>query len=74
MQTLVPAGYLIPISQQSLISYNAAIQDSGRESSKASTPTHNIYQTPTAGRDIIKCSSVTVGRQRRKEIEIIAMK
>uniref|UniRef100_A0AAQ4PYP0 Transcription factor E2F8 n=1 Tax=Gasterosteus aculeatus aculeatus TaxID=481459 RepID=A0AAQ4PYP0_GASAC len=48
-ETLVPAGYLIPISQQSLISYNAAIQDSGRESSKASTPTHNIYQTPTAG-------------------------
>ncbi|KAM8894128.1 transcription factor E2F8 isoform 1-T2 [Spinachia spinachia] len=48
-ETLVPAGYLIPISQQSLISYNSAIQDSGRESSKASTPTHNIYQTPTAG-------------------------
>ncbi|XP_068427881.1 transcription factor E2F8 isoform X2 [Clinocottus analis] len=48
-ETLVPAGYLIPISQQSLISYNSAIQDSGRESNKAPTPTYNIYQTPTAG-------------------------
>ncbi|XP_031704495.1 transcription factor E2F8 [Anarrhichthys ocellatus] len=48
-ETLIPAGYLIPISQQSLISYNSAIQDSGRESNKASTPTYNIYQTPTAG-------------------------
>ncbi|KAM6949779.1 transcription factor E2F8 isoform 1-T2 [Lycodopsis pacificus] len=48
-ETLIPAGYLIPISQQSLISYNSTIQDSGRESNKASTPTYNIYQTPTAG-------------------------
>ncbi|XP_070821401.1 transcription factor E2F8 [Chaetodon trifascialis] len=40
-ETLVPAGYLIPISQQSLISY--------KENSKASTPTYNIFQTPTAG-------------------------
>ncbi|XP_056269498.1 transcription factor E2F8 [Pseudoliparis swirei] len=48
-ESLVPAGYLIPISQQSLISYNSAIQDSGREINKASTPTYNIYQTPTAG-------------------------
>ncbi|XP_037312583.2 transcription factor E2F8 [Pungitius pungitius] len=48
-ETLVPAGYLIPISQQSLIGYSSAIQDSGRESGKASTPTRNIYQTPTAG-------------------------
>ncbi|TKS70443.1 Transcription factor E2F8 [Collichthys lucidus] len=47
-ETLVPAGYLIPISQQSLIGYKEA-QCSGRESSKASTPTYNIYQTPTAG-------------------------
>ncbi|XP_070765741.1 transcription factor E2F8 [Enoplosus armatus] len=47
-ETLVPAGYLIPISQQSLISYRE-IQCSGRESNKASTPTYNIYQTPTAG-------------------------
>ncbi|XP_037614113.1 transcription factor E2F8 [Sebastes umbrosus] len=47
-ETLVPAGYLIPISQQSLIGYRES-QDSGRESSRASTPTYNIYQTPTAG-------------------------
>ncbi|GAA6218983.1 transcription factor E2F8 [Lates japonicus] len=47
-ETLVPAGYLIPISQQSLISYKES-QGSGGESNKASTPTYNIYQTPTAG-------------------------
>lgn len=47
-QTLVPAGYLIPISHQSLIS-DKDIQDSVRENNKASTPTYNIYQTPTAG-------------------------
>uniref|UniRef100_A0A087XII2 Transcription factor E2F8 n=1 Tax=Poecilia formosa TaxID=48698 RepID=A0A087XII2_POEFO len=42
-QTLVPAGYLIPISQQSLISYKE-LQNSGEESNKSSY----IYQTPTA--------------------------
>ncbi|XP_049899326.1 transcription factor E2F8 isoform X2 [Epinephelus moara] len=47
-ETLVPAGYLIPISQQSLVS-EKEIQGLGRESNKASTPTYNIYQTPTAG-------------------------
>uniref|UniRef100_A0A3B4UVX3 Transcription factor E2F8 n=2 Tax=Seriola dumerili TaxID=41447 RepID=A0A3B4UVX3_SERDU len=47
-ETLVPAGYLIPISQQSLISYKET-QGSGGESNKASTPTYSIYQTPTAG-------------------------
>ncbi|KAM7405746.1 hypothetical protein PAMP_000173 [Pampus punctatissimus] len=47
-ETLVPAGYLIPISQQSLISYKE-IHSSGGESNKASTPTYNIFQTPTAG-------------------------
>ncbi|XP_067351659.1 transcription factor E2F8 isoform X2 [Channa argus] len=47
-ETLVPAGYLIPISQQSLTSYKE-IQGSGVESNKASTPTYNIYTTPTAG-------------------------
>ncbi|XP_033932224.1 transcription factor E2F8 [Pseudochaenichthys georgianus] len=46
-ETLIPAGYLIPISQQSLISYREA-QDAGRESNKALTPAY-IYQTPTAG-------------------------
>ncbi|XP_029947863.1 transcription factor E2F8 [Salarias fasciatus] len=45
-ETLVPAGYLIPISQQSFITYKE-IQGSAGESSKASPP--NIYQTPTAG-------------------------
>ncbi|KAG7481947.1 hypothetical protein JOB18_008799 [Solea senegalensis] len=47
-ETLVPAGYLIPISQQSLISYKES-KGSGGESNKASTPTYSIYQTPTAG-------------------------
>ncbi|MEQ2183991.1 hypothetical protein GOODEAATRI_003505 [Goodea atripinnis] len=47
LQTLVPAGYLIPISQQSLISYKE-LQSSGEESNKASS-SYNIYQTPTAG-------------------------
>ncbi|XP_041850349.1 transcription factor E2F8 isoform X2 [Melanotaenia boesemani] len=46
-ETLVPAGYLIPISHQSLIGYKE-VQGSGCES-KSSTPTYNIYQTPTAG-------------------------
>ncbi|XP_030269649.1 transcription factor E2F8 [Sparus aurata] len=47
-ETLVPAGYLIPISQQSFIS-DKEVQVSWRESNKASTQTYNIYQTPTAG-------------------------
>ncbi|XP_034535608.1 transcription factor E2F8 [Notolabrus celidotus] len=47
-ETLVPAGYLIPISQQSLIGYKE-MQSLGREGNKAQTPTYNIYQTPTAG-------------------------
>ncbi|CAG5849222.1 unnamed protein product [Menidia menidia] len=45
-EALVPAGYLIPISQQSFISYKEL---QGAESSKASPPTYNIYHTPTAG-------------------------
>ncbi|AWP01171.1 putative transcription factor E2F8 [Scophthalmus maximus] len=48
-ETLVPAGYLIPISQQSLISYRETKGSGGEGSNKASTPTYNIYQTPTAG-------------------------
>ncbi|KAM4593466.1 transcription factor E2F8 isoform 1-T2 [Odontesthes bonariensis] len=47
-ETLVPAGYLIPITQQSFISYKE-VQGSGGENGRASTPTYNIYQTPTAG-------------------------
>ncbi|XP_060916039.1 transcription factor E2F8 isoform X1 [Labrus mixtus] len=46
-ETLVPAGYLIPISQQSLIGYKE-MQSAGRESNKAPTPAY-IYKTPTAG-------------------------
>uniref|UniRef100_A0A3P9LMU4 Transcription factor E2F8 n=1 Tax=Oryzias latipes TaxID=8090 RepID=A0A3P9LMU4_ORYLA len=42
-ETLLPAGYLIPISQQSL-NYK---EGCGGETSKAQTPTY-IYQTPTA--------------------------
>ncbi|KAI3377349.1 hypothetical protein L3Q82_008555 [Scortum barcoo] len=53
-ETLVPAGYLIPISQQSLIGYKE-VQGSGRENNKVSTPTYNIYQTPTAGKHLTKC-------------------
>ncbi|XP_041741071.1 transcription factor E2F8 isoform X1 [Coregonus clupeaformis] len=45
-ETLIPTGYLIPISQQSLFSYKDL---HNTESSKASTPTYNIYHTPTAG-------------------------
>uniref|UniRef100_A0A3Q3BBW0 Transcription factor E2F8 n=1 Tax=Kryptolebias marmoratus TaxID=37003 RepID=A0A3Q3BBW0_KRYMA len=52
VQTLVPAGYLIPISQQSLISYKE-VQSSGAESNKASSA--YIYQTPTAGKCATKC-------------------
>ncbi|XP_028295574.1 transcription factor E2F8 isoform X2 [Gouania willdenowi] len=44
-ETLVPAGYLIPISQQSFIAYKE-IQSSG-ENCRASPS--NIFQTPTAG-------------------------
>ncbi|XP_055776851.1 transcription factor E2F8-like isoform X1 [Salvelinus fontinalis] len=44
-ETLIPTGYLIPMSQQSLFSY----KDHNTESSKAFTPTYNIYHTPTAG-------------------------
>ncbi|XP_038825788.1 transcription factor E2F8-like [Salvelinus namaycush] len=45
-ETLIPTGYLIPISQQSLFSYKDI---HNTESSKATTPTYNIYHTPTAG-------------------------
>ncbi|XP_037553631.1 transcription factor E2F8 [Nematolebias whitei] len=56
-ETLVPAGYLIPISQQSLISYKE-VQSSGGETNKAS-PTY-IYQTPTAGsRPVASAQEVT---------------
>ncbi|KAM4602365.1 transcription factor E2F8 [Polymixia lowei] len=46
-ETLIPAGYLIPISQQSLLSYKELHSASG-DFNKASAPTY-IYQTPTAG-------------------------
>ncbi|KAM9410435.1 transcription factor E2F8 isoform 1-T2 [Pholidichthys leucotaenia] len=46
-ETLLPTGYLIPISQQSLISYKES-QGSTGESSKAS-PSSSIYKTPAAG-------------------------
>ncbi|XP_076002958.1 transcription factor E2F8 [Genypterus blacodes] len=47
-ETLVPTGYLIPISQEALIGY-MDLQASNGEINKASTPTYNIYHTPTAG-------------------------
>ncbi|XP_051918416.1 transcription factor E2F8 [Hippocampus zosterae] len=40
-ETLVPAGYLIPLTQQPVVG-------SASESNKPSTPTY-VYQTPTAG-------------------------
>ncbi|XP_026101174.1 transcription factor E2F8-like isoform X3 [Carassius auratus] len=47
-ETLIPAGYLIPISQQSFVNFIDPQYSTG-ESSKASTQTYNIYHTPTAG-------------------------
>lgn len=55
-ETLVPAGYLIPISQQSFIAYKE-IQGSGGESSKASPS--NIFQTPTAGSRLGPAQEIT---------------
>ncbi|XP_071771493.2 transcription factor E2F8 [Centroberyx gerrardi] len=57
-ETLVPAGYLIPISQQSLLGYRD-LQGSGGESNKASTPTYNIYHTPTAGSRLPPAQEIT---------------
>ncbi|KAJ8413029.1 hypothetical protein AAFF_G00106110 [Aldrovandia affinis] len=51
-EALIPTGYLIPISQHSLIRF----QDSPGESTQASAPSYNVYHTPTAG-------SVPVGAQ-----------
>ncbi|XP_048041380.1 transcription factor E2F8 isoform X2 [Megalobrama amblycephala] len=47
-ETLIPAGYLIPIPQQSIVNFRD-VQCSAGEISKASTPTYNVYHTPTAG-------------------------
>ncbi|KAJ3593767.1 hypothetical protein NHX12_006101 [Muraenolepis orangiensis] len=47
-ESVVPAGYLIPISQHSLLAYKDMQVQSG-ENGKHTTPTYNIYQTPTAG-------------------------
>ncbi|XP_034732720.1 transcription factor E2F8 isoform X1 [Etheostoma cragini] len=57
-ETLVPAGYLIPISQQSLMGYRES-QGSGREGNNAATPTYNIYQTPTAGSRPVLAQEIT---------------
>ncbi|XP_077375555.1 transcription factor E2F8 [Festucalex cinctus] len=46
-ETLVPAGFLIPLSQQSVVTYREN-QGSAAETNKPSTPTY-VYQTPTAG-------------------------
>ncbi|XP_037401063.1 transcription factor E2F8 isoform X1 [Pygocentrus nattereri] len=46
-ETLIPTGYLIPIPQQPLLSFKET--QSSCEAPKASTPTYNIYHTPTAG-------------------------
>ncbi|XP_041917365.1 transcription factor E2F8 isoform X2 [Alosa sapidissima] len=46
-ETLIPTGYLIPITPQSFFSYKDPHGING-ETGKVSTPT-NIYKTPTAG-------------------------
>ncbi|XP_076879259.1 transcription factor E2F8 isoform X2 [Brachyhypopomus gauderio] len=46
-ETLFPTGYLIPLAQPALGFKD--IQSSAGETVKASTPTYNIYHTPTAG-------------------------
>ncbi|XP_062404652.1 transcription factor E2F8 [Sardina pilchardus] len=46
-ETLIPTGYLIPITPQSFFSYKDPNGLNG-ETGKVSTPT-NIYKTPTAG-------------------------
>ncbi|XP_061620426.1 transcription factor E2F8 [Phyllopteryx taeniolatus] len=46
-ETFVPTGYLIPLSQQSVVTYKEN-QGSAGERNKPSTPVY-IYQTPTAG-------------------------
>ncbi|XP_051991264.1 transcription factor E2F8-like [Xyrauchen texanus] len=60
-ETLIPAGYLIPINQQSLMSFRDA-QCSTAESSNASTPTYNVYHTPTAGSRHVLPQEVTPTR------------
>ncbi|XP_062869037.1 transcription factor E2F8 isoform X2 [Trichomycterus rosablanca] len=48
-ETLIPTGYLIPISQQPLLGFKETLSSS-RESNKSSTSTPTyIYHTPTAG-------------------------
>ncbi|KAM9825795.1 transcription factor E2F8 [Syngnathus typhle] len=46
-ETLVPAGYLIPLTQQPVVTYKEN-QGSAAENNKPSTPAY-VYQTPTAG-------------------------
>ncbi|XP_062326671.1 transcription factor E2F8 isoform X2 [Osmerus eperlanus] len=48
-ETLVPTGYLIPLSQQAVLSPREAGCPSSTEGSRTSTPTYSIYHTPTAG-------------------------
>ncbi|KAJ8340565.1 hypothetical protein SKAU_G00351980 [Synaphobranchus kaupii] len=47
-ETLIPTGYLIPISQQSLIRFKDSHCPSG-ESMHALAPSLNVHHTPTAG-------------------------
>ncbi|TRY59905.1 hypothetical protein DNTS_010048 [Danionella cerebrum] len=56
-ETLIPAGYLIPIPQQSMVNFREP--QSSIESSKSSTPTYNVFHTPTAGSRLILPQEVT---------------
>uniref|UniRef100_A0A3Q3FQV0 Transcription factor E2F8 n=1 Tax=Labrus bergylta TaxID=56723 RepID=A0A3Q3FQV0_9LABR len=67
-ETLVPAGYLIPISQQSLIGYKE-MQSAGRESNKAPTPAY-IYKTPTAGKYVRNVGLRSRDDERRSESNV----
>ncbi|XP_077419513.1 transcription factor E2F8 [Vanacampus margaritifer] len=56
-ETLVPAGFLIPLSSQSVVTYKEN-PGSATESNKPSTPTY-VYQTPTAGSRPLPVQEVT---------------
>ncbi|XP_029112194.1 transcription factor E2F8 isoform X2 [Scleropages formosus] len=47
-EALIPTGYLIPISQPSLINLNDS-PDSSSENTSAAGSSHSVFHTPTAG-------------------------
>ncbi|CAF99975.1 unnamed protein product, partial [Tetraodon nigroviridis] len=69
-ETLVPAGYYIPIPHQ--VVSDKEIPDLAKDT-KASTPTYNIYQTPTAGKDAAAARTLGVGSGRRAVLTSLAL-